>query len=106
MNITTIIEMENREVENRAGAKLVFAQELVDENIIETCVECFKEEGSEQRISTEEAMERVFLQLKEEGIIPGKVEEYSYEMPSCGQLKKNSVGNDEIPQKVILSFMS
>ncbi|RHW31192.1 hypothetical protein D1B31_22675 [Neobacillus notoginsengisoli] len=106
MNITTIIELENREVENMAGAKLVFAQELVDEHIVETCVECFQEEDSEQKISTEDAMDRVFNQLKEEGVIPKKVEEYSYEMPSCGQLRKNTDTSFEIPQNVIISFMS
>lgn len=106
MNITTIIELENHEVENIAGAKLVFAQEQIEENIIETCVDGFQVEGSENLIPTEDAMEKVFNQLKKEGVIPAKVEDFSFEMPSCERMKRKN--DDEIvtPQKVILSFMS
>ena len=65
MNITTIIELENNEVENIAGAKLVFTEEQIDENIIETCVECFKIKDTEAILTTEEAMQRVFVQLQQ-----------------------------------------
>ncbi|WP_059172794.1 hypothetical protein [Bacillus sp. FJAT-27445] len=106
MNITTIIELENREVENMAGGRLVFAQERIDENIVETCVDCFQETGTDEKIPTDDAMQRVFDKLKEEGVIPEKVAEFSYEMPSCGQLRKKSETSFDIPQKVILSFMS
>jgi hypothetical protein len=105
MNITTIIELENQEVEVMAGAKLVFVQEQIDENIIETCVDCLQLEDSNETITTEEAMQRVFQQLKEQGVIPKNVEDFSYEMPSCERLKKAEQQAD-IPQKVILSFMS
>jgi hypothetical protein len=106
MNITTIIELENREVENITGAKLVFTQEQIDENIIETCVECFKLEDSEVTLTTEEAMQRVFEQLQEEGVIPPNVEDFSYEMPSCERIKRKNTSELDLPQKVILSFMS
>lgn len=106
MNITTIIELENHEVENIAGAKLVFAREQIDENIIETCVDGFKVEGSKEILSTEDAMEKVFNQLKENGVIPVKVEDFSFEMPSCERLKRKNDTEMDIPQKVILSFMS
>ena len=106
MNITTIIELENQEVEAIAGAKLVFAQEQIEENIIETCVECFQEEESEDRISTEEAMERVFTKLQEDGVIPANVEEFSFELPSCERIKSKADNMADIPQKVILSFVS
>jgi hypothetical protein len=106
MNITTIIELENREVEEIAGAKLVFAQEQIEENIIETCVECFQLDDSNEVIATEDAMQRVFDQLKQEGIIPSNVEDFSYEMPSCERLKRKSDSEMDVPQKVILSFMS
>ncbi|NRD78252.1 hypothetical protein HPT25_12830 [Bacillus sp. BRMEA1] len=105
MNITTIIEFENKEVEAIAGAKLVFVQEQIEENIVETCVDCFLMEDSDETISTEEAMDRVFKQLKEQGVIPYTVEDFSYEMPSCERLKK-SENQEDIPQKVILSFMA
>ncbi|MEH7107679.1 MULTISPECIES: hypothetical protein [Bacillaceae] len=106
MNITTIIELENQEVEAIAGAKLVFAEEQIDENIFETCVECFQLEHSQEIISTEDAMQRVFSQLKKKGVIPNGVEDFSFEMPACGQLKSKSNGETELPQKVILSFMA
>jgi hypothetical protein len=106
MNITTIIELENMEVEKIAGAKLVFAEEQISENIIETCVECFQVEGSKETLSTEDGMQLVFSQLKQEGIIPSKVEDFSFEMPSCGRLKTRNEDDIELPQKVIISFMS
>lgn len=105
MNVTTIIELENREVEKMTGAKLVFTQEQIDTNIVETCVDCFKYEGSDECIPTEDAMQAVFNTLKEEGMIPDKVEDFSYEMPSCERLKKDVYSEQDMPQKVILSFI-
>ena len=105
MNITTIIELENSEVEIMAGAKLVFEQGQIDENIIETCVECFQVEDSGERLTSEEAMQRVFNQLKQKGVIPSIVEDFSYEMPSCGQLINKSERKYDLPQKVILSYV-
>lgn len=105
MNITTIIELENDEVEKMAGAKLVFSQEKIDENIVETCVEGFKEGDSEIIISSEDAMQKVFGRLKKEGLIPSAVEDFSYEMPSCERLKKKTYSEQDMPQKVILSYM-
>ena len=104
MNVTTIIELENREVEKMTGAKLVFTQEQIDTNIVETCVDCFKYEGTEECIPTEDAMQTVFNTLKQEGLIPEKVEDFSYEMPSCERLKKDVYGEQDMPQKVVLSF--
>ncbi|MDQ6596282.1 hypothetical protein E2K98_23505 [Bacillus salipaludis] len=106
MNITTIIELENNEVEAITGAQLVFAQEKIDENIIETCVECFQVNDSDDKLSTEEAMQKVFDQLKTEGVIPSKVVDFSFEMPSCERLKSKSQDAKYPPQKVVLSYMS
>lgn len=106
MNITTIIELENNEVENIAGAKLVFAEERIHENIVETCVECFEIEESNEKLSTEDAMQKVFEQLKQKGLIPVEVEDFSYEMPSCERLKRKIKNDSDLPQKVILSFMA
>lgn len=106
MNITTIIELENLEVETIAGAKLVFAQEQIEGNIIETCVEGFQIEGTEETVTTDDAMQRVFSQLKQEGVIPTKVEDFSYEMPSCEKIKRKAADEEKLPQKVIIAFMS
>jgi hypothetical protein len=105
MNVTTIIELENREVEKMAGAKLVFTQEQIDSNIVETCVDCFKYEGSDECLDTDDAMEKVFNTLKQEGLIPEAVEDFSYEMPSCERLKKEVYSEQDMPQKVILSYI-
>lgn len=70
MNITTIIELDNMEVEEMTGATLVFTKEEIDTNIVEMCVECFKLEGSEECIESEIAMQSVFDKLKENGVIP------------------------------------
>ncbi|SFA81186.1 MULTISPECIES: hypothetical protein [unclassified Bacillus (in: firmicutes)] len=104
MNITTIIELKNDEVEEMAGAKLVFAKEQMDDHIVETCVECFKYTSDGQCIETEVAMEKVFNHLQEKGIIPLHIKDFSFEMPSCEKVKKNS-DMEDIPQNVILSFM-
>ncbi|GAE45233.1 hypothetical protein [Mesobacillus boroniphilus] len=87
-----------------AGAKLVFIQEQIDANIVETCVDCFKYEGSEDCLDTDDAMQRVFNALKANGMIPGAVEDFSYEMPSCERLRKDVYEEQDMPQKVILSF--
>ncbi|MCQ6280744.1 hypothetical protein [Bacillus sp. EB600] len=105
MNITTIIELENHEVEEMAGAKLVFAQEQIDENIVETCVDYLQANDSKKIISPEDAMSKVFDQLKQKGVVPQQIADFSFEMPSCGQLKKKSQGEYELPQRVILSYM-
>ncbi len=104
MNVTTIIELENREVEKMAGAKLVFTQEQIDANIVKTCVDCFKYEGSDECLDTDEAMEKVFKALKAEGVIPEAVEDFSYEMPSCERLRKDVYEEEDMPQKVVLSY--
>lgn len=104
MNVTTIIELENREVEKMAGAKLVFIQEQIDTNIVETCVDCFKYEGSEDCLDTDDAMEKVFNALKANGLIPEAVKDFSYEMPSCERLRKDVYEEQDMPQKVVLSF--
>ncbi|MHC0036881.1 hypothetical protein [Pseudoneobacillus sp. C159] len=106
MNVTTIIELENKEVERITGAKLVFTQEQIEENIVETCVECLKKEGSEECLDNDEAMELVFQQLKTEGTIPEHVEDYSFQMPSCERIKKDVYKEEDMPQKVIITFMS
>ena len=104
MNITTIIELENQEVEKMIGAKLVFTQEQVDKNIVEMCVDCFKHEGSDECIDIDVAMQIVFDQLKVNGIIPENVDEFSFEMPSCEKLKTAEYRAENFPQKVVLTF--
>jgi uncharacterized protein YutE (UPF0331/DUF86 family) len=106
MNITTIIELENEEFEKMAGAKLVFAQEQIDENIVETCVDYLQAADSKEIITPEDAIQVVFDQLKEKGVIPQQVEDFSFEMPSCGQLRRKTQSECDIPQKVILTFIS
>lgn len=104
MNITTIIELNNQEVEQMVGARMVFVQEKITEEIIQTCVDCFSVEGSEEKIEPEHAMEKVFEQLKGDGVIPEGVTEFSFEMPACGSIKKPNQVKADIPQTVVLTF--
>jgi hypothetical protein len=106
MNITTIIELENKEVEEMTGAKLVFSQEQIEENIVETCVECFKLEGSDVCMDTDDAMQLVFDKLKETGAVPQDVEDFSFQMPSCERIKKDVYDENDMPQKVVITFMA
>jgi hypothetical protein len=106
MNVTTIIELENKEVERITGAKLVFTQEQIEDNIMETCVECLKKDDSEECLDNDDAMQLVFDQLKEEGVIPEHVQDFSFQMPSCERIKKDVYHEEDMPQKVIITFMS
>lgn len=105
MNTTTIIELENKEVEAITGAKLVFTQEQIEDNIVETCVECFKLDGVEQCMDTDDAMQLVFEKLKLDGVIPEQVQDFSFQMPSCERIKKDIYIESDMPQKVIITFM-
>lgn len=102
MYITTYIELENHEVETIAGAKMVFDTEQVNEEIVETCVEGFEIEATGEKLSSEDGIQIVFEHLKQKGIIPESVEDFSFEMPSCERLKKSE---RELPQNVILTFI-
>ncbi|MFD2442970.1 hypothetical protein ACFSO7_03140 [Bacillus sp. CGMCC 1.16607] len=106
MNMTTIIELENSEVEQITGAKLVFIQEKINDNIVETCVECFKIEGLEECMKTDEAMQIVFNKLKQDGIIPEQIQDFSFQMPSCERIKKDVYNESDMPQKVIITYIS
>lgn len=105
MNITTIIELENQEVEQRANAKMVFIEEEIMDDVVETCVNGFQMIDSGEDLDTEDAMQVVFEKLKNEGVIPQNVSDFSYEMPSCGRIKTEDSQND-FPQKVIISFVA
>lgn len=104
MNITTIIELENQEVEKIAEAKMIFAHEKINEQIISTCVEGF-ELNNGDTIDTEEAIQKVFNQLKHDGVIPSGVEDFSFEMPSCERIKKDTYTETDMPQKVVITFV-
>lgn len=104
MNITTIIELENQEVEQMVGAKMVFLQEEINDQIIQTCVECFEIPETNETIDSEEVMERVFLALKEKGVIPAEVNDFSFEMPSCERIKACHSSVEDVPQNVVISF--
>lgn len=104
MNITTIIELDNQEVEEIVGAKFAFIQEHTQENIVLTCVENFVDEKTGDKVEIEEAMDKLFFMLKEKELIAKEVEEYSYELPSCERIKKNDNTDEDLPQKVTISY--
>jgi hypothetical protein len=104
MDITTIIELENKEVEKILDAKIIFEKEKVNEYIIHTCVSGFIDNVSEDILQIDVAMEKLFMYLKEDGYVPAGLEDFSYELPSCDRIK-NTAGVDDIPQKVMISFI-
>ncbi|MDZ5473992.1 hypothetical protein SM124_19920 [Bacillus sp. 31A1R] len=105
MNITTIIELDNKEVEKMADAKMVFAHEQINEQIVQTCVEGFQLANGD-KIETDDALQKVFDQLKKDGIVPEEIEDFSYEMPSCERIKKEVYSENDLPQNVVISFIS
>ncbi|MFF2876147.1 hypothetical protein ACFVR2_07475 [Gottfriedia sp. NPDC057991] len=84
------IELENHEVEYISHAIIVFSQEQIHENIIETCVEYFKIEGSNEILKIEDTMQKVFDNLKQKGPIPKQVMDFSFIMPFCERIKRNN----------------
>lgn len=103
MNITTIIELENKEVEEIIGAKMQFVEEHIQENIVHTCVEGFVDEKTNKPIDIDDAVEKLFAELKNKQVISANVEDFSCELPSCERIKH--LDEDEFePQKVIISY--
>lgn len=105
MHITTYIELENQEVEKIAHAKIIFATEQVNEDIVETCVEGFEVEETGEKISSEDGIQMVFDHLKHEGLIPKDVEDFSFEMPSCERIKKAVDKEQDVPQNVVITYV-
>lgn len=104
VNILTIIEMDNSEVEQIIDASFVFVDETIYENVIQTCVDGFVSNKTNERIDTNDAMEKLFLMLKARHIIPSAVENFSYELTSCERIKSNNPEKEELPKKIAISF--
>lgn len=105
MHITTYIELGNQEVEQIAGAKMVFATEQVNEAIVETCVEGFEVVATGEKITSEDGIQKVFDYLKGQGVIPQDVEDFSFEMPSCERMKKAVYLEEDMPQNVVITYV-
>lgn len=104
MNITIMIELENKEVEEILGAKMQFIEEHIQENIVHTCVEGFVDANTNEPIDIDDAVEKLFTELKNKNIVSKEVEDFSCELPSCERIKH--LDEDEFePQKVIISYV-
>ena len=90
MKITTKIQLENEEVEQLLNVSFVYAEETICENIVQTCVEGLRSNKTNEILDTEEAMEQLFVLLKANYIIPGAVNEFSYEMFTCERIKNSN----------------
>ena len=104
VNILTIIELENSEVEEIIEASFVFVDEQLYENVVQTCVDGFASKSTNERIDTDDAMETLFNKLKEKGVIPADIEDFSYELTSCERIKSNNPAKEELPKKIAISF--
>lgn len=104
VNILTIIELDNSEVEKILDASIVFQEEIVFENVTSTCVEGFKCNKTNELLDSDHAMEKVFLMLKANHYIPSQVQDFSYELSSCERIKSNTPEKEELPKMVSISF--
>ncbi|MFD3445556.1 hypothetical protein ACFDTO_13240 [Microbacteriaceae bacterium 4G12] len=104
MNITTIIELDNKEVEKILGARMKFMEERIQDNIVNTCVEGFVDEKTNEPISNDDAVEKLFAELQNKKIISSNVEDFSCKLPSCARVKE--LGEDEFePEKVVITYV-
>ncbi|WP_379969553.1 hypothetical protein [Ectobacillus sp. sgz5001026] len=104
MNITTIIELENKEVEELLGARMQFVEEYIQDNIVSACVEGFVDEKTNELISIDDAVEKLFAELQSKKIVSANVEDFSCKLPSCERVKKLGEGKFE-PEKVVISYV-
>ncbi len=104
MNVMTIIELDYEEVEHLLDASLILVDEIVYENIVHNCVEGFLCKRTNQPIALDDAMERTFLMLKANGIIPKDVQDFSYEVYSSERIKQNDPEKEELPKTITVSF--
>jgi len=103
VEVMTIIELENSEVEEILDAEFVFVEENVYENVVHTCVEGFKTKKNDEFMTADDAIEKLFLKLKVNKIIPNEIEDFSYELYSCERLIGLDA-TDELPKKIAISF--
>lgn len=104
MNITTIIEMNYEEVENLLDASLVLVDEIIAENLVHNFVEGFLCRKTNKQIEVDDAMERTFLMLKANGVIPEVVKDFSYEVYCSERMKSNDPEKEELPKTITISF--
>ena len=103
VEVMTIIELENSEVEEILGAEFVFVEENIYENVVHTCVDGFKKKKNDEFMTTDDAIEKLFLQLKANKIIPSEIEDFSYELSSCERIISMDE-KEELPKKIAISF--
>ncbi|MGM9923566.1 MAG: hypothetical protein ACI35R_04885 [Bacillus sp. (in: firmicutes)] len=104
MNILTIIELDNSEVEEILDASFVFEEEALYENIVSTCVAGFQCRKTNKLLDSDEAMEQLFLRLKARHYIPEAIQDFSYELSSCERIRSNTQESDTWPKMVSISF--
>ncbi|WP_335870227.1 hypothetical protein [Bacillus sp. 2205SS5-2] len=103
MNIAMIIKLENHEVEELVNVEFVFEEEKLEQNIVHTCVGGFIDKQSKEALDIDDTMEKLFEVLKTKKVIPERVTDFSYELPSCDMVK-NIEGKETIPQNVVISY--
>ena len=103
VEVMTIIELENSEVEEILNAEFVFVEENIYENIVHICVDGFKKKMNDEFMTTDDAIEKLFQQLKVNNIITNDIEDFSYELSSCERII-NMDEKEELPKKIAISF--
>lgn len=104
MYITTVISLAKEEIESFLNMKTSFNYEE-HEDSVQACVDGFVDNETTKYIGTDDAMEKLFAVLKEKGLAPEEVEDFSFEIPSCGKTKQSDDDNmEDIDVEFIISY--
>lgn len=105
MDINHIVKLEKEEVEERIGATITVEEEKIFGEIVESCVSKIEDIRTKRNIPIDEAMEKLFEELKSEGLIPLGIEDFSYDMPQCGYIRSDFDKNASLKkQEIIISY--
>ncbi|MBD3108783.1 hypothetical protein IEO70_10425 [Bacillus sp. AGMB 02131] len=104
MKITTKVELENTEVEELLDVTVVYGDETIGENVVQTCVEGLKCNKTGAYLSVEDAMEKLFAILRANYIIPSEAHEFSYELFTCERFKSYE-SHADIPKNLVITYV-
>ncbi|WP_017755173.1 hypothetical protein [Calidifontibacillus oryziterrae] len=94
MLITTVISLAKDELEGLLNMKASFNYEEYEDSVL-ACVDGFIDNRTSENITIDDAMEALFSILKEKGIAPKDVVDFSFEIPSCGRTFEHDHNDNE-----------
>lgn len=103
MLITTVISLAKEEIESFLNMKTSFNYEEY-EGTISACVDGFIDNETEKYVGTDDAMELLLKVLKDKALVPKEVEDFSFEIPSCGVTKQSDDDIEDIAVEFVISY--